>query len=134
MIYALDTNIIIHILTGNSSVRMRRDEVINNGDTIVIPPFVHFEIRRGFLYKSAPKKEAAYKILRSSYRVGEMTEESWECAASVYANLRHAGYTVEDADLLIAAFCLVGGITLVTDNIKHFINIPGLRVENWVEY
>ena len=34
-------------------------------------------------------------------------------------------------DLLIAAQCLAGDLTLVTDNIRGFSRVPGLKLENW---
>jgi tRNA(fMet)-specific endonuclease VapC len=34
-------------------------------------------------------------------------------------------------DRLIAAHALALGFVLVTNNEKHFIDVPGLRVENW---
>jgi len=39
---------------------------------------------------------------------------------------------IEDADILIAASCLVEGMILVTDNEEHFRRIENLEVENWV--
>lgn len=49
-------------------------------------------------------------------------------AAQVYASIpfRRGGY-----DRLIGAHALALGVTLVTDNIKHFADVPGLVVENW---
>ena len=46
--------------------------------------------------------------------------------------LRAMGTPVEDFDLLIAASAVAHGLTLVTDNLKHFQNISGLKIENWV--
>ncbi len=37
------------------------------------------------------------------------------------------------ADLLIAAITLAREATLVTRNVKHFRQVPGLKVENWVD-
>src|SRR5438132_11887403 len=37
------------------------------------------------------------------------------------------------ADLLIAAIALGHGATVVTRNLKHFSQIPALRVENWLD-
>jgi tRNA(fMet)-specific endonuclease VapC len=34
-------------------------------------------------------------------------------------------------DNFIAATCIINGETLVTRNVKHFKNIPGLKVEAW---
>jgi tRNA(fMet)-specific endonuclease VapC len=50
-------------------------------------------------------------------------------AARTYASIpfRRASY-----DRLIAAHALSLGLTVVTENIKHFADVPGLKVENWL--
>jgi tRNA(fMet)-specific endonuclease VapC len=37
------------------------------------------------------------------------------------------------ADLLIASLALANRATLVTRNVKHFRQVPGLQVENWAD-
>lgn len=37
------------------------------------------------------------------------------------------------ADLCIASIALAHSATLVTRNLKHFRQVPGLRVENWAD-
>jgi tRNA(fMet)-specific endonuclease VapC len=37
------------------------------------------------------------------------------------------------ADLLIACIALANKSTFVTRNLKHFRQVPGLKVENWVD-
>lgn len=132
MIYALDTNIIIHILYGTPEVRQARDRALEQGAQLVIPPFVNYEIRRGFLYQSAPKREKVYDEMRQKYLGDEMNVEIWERAAQIYASLMQSRYTVKDADILIAAFCIVNGYRLVTNNTKDFENIVGLDFEDWI--
>lgn len=40
---------------------------------------------------------------------------------------------IEDADLFIAAVCIVNDLQLITNNKKHFSRIHGLKTENWLE-
>lgn len=133
MKYALDANVIISILHPFTNVCKKFDEAVERGDFITIPPIVHYEMRRGFLCKSAPRKENAYQILIDQYHVGDMKEEILERAAKIYANLWRKRLTVGDADILIAAFCIENDYTLVTDNMNHFKVIDGLKYVNWAE-
>jgi len=132
MTYALDTNIIIHLLRGTPTVRSKRDEAIAKGADIIIPPFVNYEIQRGFLCNSSVGKEKSYNTFCSVFSVGEMNSAIWKRGAEIYADLWRRRLTVGDADILIAAFCMVGGYTLITDNTNHFGVIDGLKFINWV--
>ena len=132
MVYALDTNIIIHLLHNTRPVIMRFDEKMAQRTRIAIPPYVDYEIRRGLRYVNATAKERAYGRLCNVCEMGEMRRETWVCASNLYTNLRHAGYTVGDADIIIGAFCIVDGYTLVTNNISDFINMKELALEDWV--
>jgi len=48
--------------------------------------------------------------------------------------LRKIGKPVDEFDMVIAAHALAEGLTVVTDNIKHFENMPDVKVENWLEH
>ena len=133
MAYALDANIIIHLLKNTPTVVAWCDNVFTQEIQIVIPPYVDFEIRRGIKYANAIAKERVYKQLCNSCEMGEMRRETWELAATIYSDLRKASYTVGDADILIAAFCIMDGYTLVTNNTKDFHNINGLQIEDWTK-
>jgi tRNA(fMet)-specific endonuclease VapC len=54
-----------------------------------------------------------------------------------YADIRHAltshGITVEDFDVLIGATARHFNLVVVTDNLKHFELMPGVRTENWIQ-
>jgi len=49
----------------------------------------------------------------------------------VRANLESKGTPIGALDTLIGAHALVLDLTLVTNNTKHFSQVPGLRTENW---
>ena len=133
MTYALDTNTIIHLMSQTPAVLAQRNNALGLGAGLIIPPYVNFELRRGFRYVQATAKERTYKDLCARYHIGEMKSETWELAADIYADLRRSGYTVGDADILIAAFCMIDGYTLVTNNTKDFENIDGLRLVDWTK-
>jgi len=132
MNYAFDTNAIIHLMIGTSSVRQNRDEAYNNGARFIVPPFVQYEIQRGLLIKPNNKHEHAYNRLLENCELGEMTTTAWKKSAEIYANLYSKRLTVKDSDIVIAAFCIVNGFTLVTNNIKDFENMDGLLFVDWV--
>jgi len=130
MIYALDTNIISYFLKGNKTIRNKFREVIIGKDTLIIPPLVYYEIKRGFHLNPAPSKEKIFEQMCVNYAIGKMDNRCFDCAAKLYADLR--AYNPEDADILIAAFCIVNNYILVTNNVKHFENIDGFVYENWM--
>ncbi len=47
--------------------------------------------------------------------------------------LLRRGVVVSTADLMIASVALVHDLTLVTHNTADFQNIPGLRLEDWLQ-
>ena len=48
-------------------------------------------------------------------------------------DLEQSGSRIGAYDLLIAAHALSLGVTLVTNNVREFGRVHGLRLENWVE-
>jgi tRNA(fMet)-specific endonuclease VapC len=53
-------------------------------------------------------------------------------ASDLYADLRKAGKTIGDADILIAAIVIKNRGILITNNKKHYEGIEGLKFENWL--
>jgi tRNA(fMet)-specific endonuclease VapC len=52
-------------------------------------------------------------------------------AAQLSQALRARGRAIPPGDLLIAATCVLRGLTLVTRNRRHFDRIRGLRLRSW---
>lgn len=48
------------------------------------------------------------------------------------AYLRKRGNMIDDFDLLIGATAIANGLILVSENEKHFVRIPEIKLENWV--
>jgi len=131
MTYALDTNAVIDFLNQEPLVVKRFYKVARDGINIVIPSIVDYEILRGFFHTPSSRKEAAYNIMRLNCPIIEININIWKQAASIWAVLRKSGLTIGDADILIAAYCVVNDFTLVTCNTKDFDHIRGLKLVNW---
>ena len=132
MEYAFDTNTIIHLMRGTPSVRENREKAQKSGARFIIPPFVNYEVRRGLIIRQTPAHEKAYTVICDNCSLEDMTADAWEHAAQIYAELYTKHFTVKDADILIAAFCIVNGYTLITNNTKHFDDIDGLDIDNFM--
>ena len=133
MDFAFDTNTVIHLMSGTQTVKANREKAQKSGARFYLPPFVNYEIRRGLIIKPIPSHEKAYAVIFNNCVLGEMTVDGWERAANIYAELYAKRFTVKDADIVIAAFCMVNGYTLVTANTKDFENMDGLQFVNWTE-
>ncbi len=49
------------------------------------------------------------------------------------AELERRGTLIGDADTRVASIALSRGLTVVTGNERHFQQVPGLAIENWLK-
>jgi len=130
-VYALDSNIVSFYLRGNHSVIENIEKAINEDHSIVITPITYYEVKRGLLLIEATKQIKKFEDFCGLFPVGKLDDYLLEDAITIYVNERKEKRNTEDADILIAAFCLHNNYILVTDNTKHFKNIKGLNTVNW---
>jgi len=130
--YAPDTNIISYYLRGNQTIITRLANETDNGNTVVISPMVFYEIKRWLLTLNSSKKLALFETMSSLSGIGSINREILEAASVLFSYLQKKGITLGDNDILIAAYCVHHDLTLVTNNEKHFLDIPKLKVVNWL--
>ena len=136
MTYALDTNTISFLLRPgrNQEVVQKFEQMLERGGDYVIPPISYYEITWYLLRKKASAQlqvfERLYKNSNSEIHMGEA---DFLTAAKIKAKLVEQGTPLgnQDADILIAAYCMVNDYTLVTDNVSDFQRIDGLKYVNW---
>jgi len=131
MKYALDTNIITYYLKGNEKIQDKVDKEAEN-DNIIIPPFVYFEIKKWLMAVNSKIKLQAFEKLFDRYGIDNIEKETLDLSLSIYKKLRDNGITIDDGDLLIAAYCIQNNYILVTYNLKHFEGIENIQVVNWI--
>jgi tRNA(fMet)-specific endonuclease VapC len=61
----------------------------------------------------------------------DWTDEVSGHYARIRSELERSGKPIGNMDLLIASHAVSLRMTLVTNNLKHFSNVPGLSVEVW---
>lgn len=122
MKYLLDSNIIIRLTMASGETLRTRVAECDDGD-LVTSAIALAEVA----YRSAQGKPPALDQLRAFLEEVPVLDFDLQ-AAFAYASLpfRRASY-----DRLIAAHALSQALIVVTDNVAHFADVPGLRVENW---
>lgn len=122
MKYLFDSNMVIRAVLGIGSPLRDHLAACDEGD-IVTSSIAYAEVAFGSVRGKAPAfdKLQAFVEEVSVLPFGDK-------AARAYATLpfRRASY-----DRLIAAHALSEGLTVVTDNVADFADIPDLKVENW---
>lgn len=130
--YFLDTNTCIYFLNGKYE-SIKTKILATSPNEIVIPSIVKAELLFG-AYKSKKPKETLEKV--------EKFLEPFEIvpfddmASYVYAELRNrmeqSGELIGPNDLLIASIVKFHEGILVTNNVREFKRIKGLKIEDWV--
>jgi len=128
----LDTSILIAFLKGEEDVVAKVEEYLEEFDGLSLSIITYYEILRGLKYIDDEKKLRDFEELMDKSEIIILDREIIEKTSEIYAGLKRRGKLIEDADILIAASCLVKGMVLVTDNEEHFRRIESLETENWL--
>ena len=77
-------------------------------------------------------KSRLFETLLRHTRVLAFDEAAARQAFAVRRYLEQTGQEIGRMDPLIAAQAITVGAVCVTDNLRHFLRIPGLTIENWL--
>lgn len=122
MKYLLDSNTIIALVMNADDGVVSRAAECDAGD-MVTSAIAYAEVAYGAVRGKPP----AHEQLQTFVEEVPVLDFDYK-AAVAYATLpfRRASY-----DRLIAAHALSHDLVVVTDNVAHFADVPGLKVENW---
>jgi Predicted nucleic acid-binding protein, contains PIN domain len=128
----LDTNIVSGLMRlgqGKLWNRMHRFGAHHIGISIISAA----ELRFGAEAKGAIRLSEEVDDFLRGIAVLPFAEPADMHYARLRTHLKRAGTPIGPNDLFIAAHALALDLTLVTDNIREFARVPGLRVENWLD-
>jgi tRNA(fMet)-specific endonuclease VapC len=127
--------------TGARGARLRqRLDALPAGEAFAVPVIVVEEQMRGWMATIARERSARRQV--KGYReLAQLFEFFAELdiapfddpAAARFDDLKAAKPRLGTMDLKIAAIALVNQATLLSANRSDFEQVPGLRVENWLD-
>jgi tRNA(fMet)-specific endonuclease VapC len=127
----VDTDILSFYFKGDQKVIERFKEYLKAFDQINLSIVTYYETIAGLKYKKAERQILDLEEFVSNNTIINISEESARLSGDIYADLRQRGITIGTSDILIAGIALENGLTLITNNERHFEPIQGLRIENW---
>ena len=129
--YLLDTNICIALIKANP---IAMPIFLNLAVQCYIPTLVLGELYKGvYCSQKVEKNLANLNDFLSLVAIIEFDRAAALEFGLIQGELRRKGKPTGEIDALIAAVARSRLDTIVTNNIRHFQNIEGLKLENWLE-
>ena len=126
----LDTSIVVAYLRGNSNVASKIAEHV---DSLAMSSLVFAELLYGASISALPGENlASLQMFRSLVRLVDFSESAAQEYGKLRAALRQRGLATGETDAFIAATALAENAILVTHNTRHFQNVEGLRIADWI--
>ena len=128
----LDTNICIHLIKNNPPEVKRRFDSLRLGD-VGISAISVAELHYGAAKSAAVAKNArALEAFLLPLEILPFDAESAAAYGPIRANLERWGVPIGSLDLLIAAQAMANDLILITNKLKEFARIQGIRCETWL--
>jgi len=129
--YLLDTNACIEMIRGRSQRVIARLKQCAPG-SVGISSITLGELYYGVERSSNPQRNLlALAQFCAPIEILPFDDRAAAEYGKVRQDLEQSGFPAGPLDTLIAAHTLSEGTTLVTDNVREFRHVKGLRIENW---
>jgi tRNA(fMet)-specific endonuclease VapC len=127
--FMLDADTISYAIRGQGQVGKRLLE--HQPSELCMSSITWAELRFGAEAKRSPKLRRAVQSFAMDVAVVPFDQAAADKFALVAAALARRGSPIGSFDTLVAAHALSLGLTVVTNNAKHFGRVPKLDIENW---
>jgi tRNA(fMet)-specific endonuclease VapC len=128
--YLLDADTVSYALRGQGRVAAR---ILQHPPSdLCISSITVAELGFGAESKRSQKLRRAIRSFVNDVAVVPFDELAAERFAVVAAGLAKQGTPIGVLDTLVAAQALSLGLTVITNNTRHFGRVPGLKFENWL--
>jgi tRNA(fMet)-specific endonuclease VapC len=125
----LDTDISSYIIKRRPATLIERFERL--ADSLSVSVMTAAGLRFGAEKAGRPKLVELVEAYLERLAILDWTNEVSGYYARIRSQLERSGRPIGNMDLLIASHAVSQGSTLVTNNLKHFSSVSGLKVEVW---
>ncbi|MBU3633811.1 type II toxin-antitoxin system VapC family toxin [Polynucleobacter sp. AP-Feld-500C-C5] len=127
----LDTNICIYIINQKPPSVLERFKSFQSGE-IGISTIVAAELAYGVEKTNSIRNKQALNLFLAPMTIVPFDTNCIWAYATLRAQLEKQGQPIGSLDTMIAAQALALDLPLVTNNLKEFSRVSGLKLENWV--
>jgi len=128
----LDTNTCIYIINNRPPNVLEKFRKYKAGE-VGISSIAASELAYGVAKSGSLKNRTALEMFLAPMQILPFDSQCLWFYADLRASLEKQGLSIGPMDTLIAAQALSIDGTLVTNNIKEFMRVPKLKLENWFE-
>lgn len=129
--FLLDTNICVYVINARPPAVLARF-MAHEVDGLGISAITASELYWGVCKSGSVRNRTTLEKFLSPLNILDYNLDAAQHYGELRAYLDKQGTPIGPLDQQIAAHALALGITLVTNNVREFERVPGLRVENWV--
>src|ERR1700723_2196634 len=127
--FMLDTDISSSIIKRRPTTLVEKFE--EHGETLNVSVITAAELRFGAEKAARPKLVELVEAYLERLAILDWTNDVTLHYARIRTELERSGKPIGNMDLLIASHAVSQELTVVTNNLKHFSNVLGLKVEVW---
>ncbi len=129
--YLLDTNILSDLVR-NPQGKVAAQITTVGEDAVCTSIVVAAELRFGAEKSGSTELTDRVNLILTALDVLPLELPVDRHYGEVRQHLEHRGTPIGPNDLLIAAHAITLELTVITANVREFLRVPGLKVENWL--
>jgi len=131
MFWLLDTNILIAASKAHPAVLAHLKQ--HTISELLLSSVVWAEIEFGIAKSTRTEhNRRVFNTIAQHLKMLPFSARAARHYGQIRTDLERAGTPIGPNDMLIAAEALAQGATLVSDNLREFSRVQGLRLENWL--
>ena len=127
-----DTSFLIDLMLGDGAAAEKAREIDAKGMPLLVSAPTVFELYVGLsLSKKAEEEKTRIMTVLESLPFLPLDLESSKEGGRIYGDKKRTGSPIDPEDAMVAGIARVHGEKVLTRNLKHFLNVAGVSVEQY---